>query len=168
MTKQISEERKSLYQAGLVMQIIGGCLFALPFITIPIFLIYAISRRDSMMVEPKGIVILPIAFGLAFIGFALIAVGGFMRTVAARGKAGSGLVLDPRQAREDVEPWSRMQGGVIKDTLDEAGIDLKQVGKNLMNTAASQPQKIVMIKCPNCSKLNEEDSKFCQECGKPL
>jgi hypothetical protein len=91
-----------------------------------------------------------------------------MRNIAARGKAGSGLVLDPQQAREDVEPWSRMQGGVIKDTLDEAGINLEQVSKNLMNPATPQPQKIVMIKCPNCSQLNEEDSKFCQQCGKPL
>jgi hypothetical protein len=91
-----------------------------------------------------------------------------MRAVAARGKAGSGLVLDPQQAREDVEPWSRMQGGVIKDTLDEAGINLEQVSKNLTNAATSQPQKVIIIKCPHCSKLNEEDSKFCQECGKPL
>lgn len=148
------------------MQIAGGCLFALPFITIPVFMIFAVS--GGMTFEPAGFIAVPIAFGLAFIGFALIGIGGFMRNVAARGKAGSGLVLDPQQAREDVEPWSRMQGGVIKDTLDEAGINLEQVSKNLMNPATPQPQKIVMIKCPNCSQLNEEDSKFCQQCGKPL
>ena len=43
-----------------------------------------------------------------------------------RGLAGSGVVLDPEKAREDVEPWSRMAGGVVKDALDESGI---QVGR---------------------------------------
>jgi len=38
------------------------------------------------------------------------------------GAAGSGIVLDPERAREDVEPWARMAGGVVKDALDEAGI----------------------------------------------
>ena len=42
--------------------------------------------------------------------------------------------------------------------LDEADINL---GKG-------SPEKVIMIKCRNCEKLNEEDSKFCQECGKPL
>ncbi|MBN2211735.1 MAG: zinc-ribbon domain-containing protein [Sedimentisphaerales bacterium] len=31
-----------------------------------------------------------------------------------------------------------------------------------------EPEKVIMIKCRSCGKLNEEDSKFCQECGKPL
>jgi hypothetical protein len=40
------------------------------------------------------------------------------------GVAGSGLKLDPQDARRDLEPWSRMTGGMLKDTLDEAGVDL--------------------------------------------
>jgi uncharacterized membrane protein YvbJ len=27
---------------------------------------------------------------------------------------------------------------------------------------------VVMLKCPACGKLNEDDSKFCQECGRAL
>lgn len=56
------------------------------------------------------------------IGMVLIISGFVVRTVGARGVAGSGLVLDPERARKDVEPLSRMTGGVIKDTLDEVGI----------------------------------------------
>jgi hypothetical protein len=33
---------------------------------------------------------------------------------------------------------------------------------------SGQPQKVVMIKCPACGKLNEEDSRFCQECGRKM
>jgi len=47
---------------------------------------------------------------------------------------------------------------MIKDALDEADISL----------GPAEPEKVVMIKCPACGRLNEEDSKFCQECGGKL
>ena len=47
--------------------------------------------------------------------------------IAARGLAGSGVVLDPEKARTDVEPWTRMAGGMVGDALDEAGIDLRKI-----------------------------------------
>ena len=154
MTKQISPERKGLYTAGLVMQVIGGCLFAVPFIAIPIIIMSMNHGSD-----PPG----PGVMLVAFIGFAFIAVGGAMRGIAAKGVAGSGLVLDPEKAREDLEPWTRMGGGMVKDALDEADINLNNLGGG-----RSQPEKVIMIKCRECGKLNEEDSKYCQECGKPL
>lgn len=148
MSKQISRERKSLYNAGLVMMIIGGCLFAGPFIAGPITIMT--GNIDS------GII--PFVFLLAFIGFGLIAAGGIMRNIAARGTAGSGLVLDPEKARQDLRPWTGMAGGMVKDVMDDADIKI----------GGSQPRQVVMIRCQSCQKLNEEDSKFCQECGKPL
>jgi len=147
MGKQISEDRKKLYNAGLIMMIAGGCLFAGPFIAGPI----------SIMTDTIDSGIIPFVFLLAFIGFGLIVGGAAMRTVAARGKAGSGLVLDPEQAREDLRPWTGLAGGMVKDTLHEADISL-----------GAAPSQVVMIRCRNCQKLNEEDSKFCRECGKPL
>lgn len=153
MAKQISEERKGLYNAGLVLMIVGGCLFGVPFLVIPIVMVAGFAGG-----EPKFIICVPIAFLGAFIGFGLIAAGGAMRTVAARGTAGSGLVLDPEKAREDLRPWTGMAGGMVKDVLNEAEVKL----------GGSEPQKVVMVRCPGCKKLNEEDSKFCQECGKPL
>jgi hypothetical protein len=159
VTKQISPERKKFYRFGLVLQVIGGCLFALPFLTIPIIIIAAMVNGD-----PEGLEILaPIAFGAAFIGFGLIVGGGAMRGIAAKGTAGSGLVLDPEKAREDLKPWTGMAGGMVKDVLDEADIKLNNLGGG-----GSQPEKVIMIKCRECGKLNEEDSKFCQECGKPI
>ncbi|NLN40039.1 MAG: zinc-ribbon domain-containing protein [Smithella sp.] len=153
MGRQISPERKGLFYAGLVIQVIGGCLFAVPFIAIPIIMMRMHRGSDS---PGPGVML------VAFIGFALIAIGGAMRGIAAKGVAGSGLVLDPEKARRDLEPWTRMGGGMVKDALDEADIDLKNLG------GGSRPEKVIMIKCRECGKLNEEDSKFCQECGKPI
>jgi hypothetical protein len=93
----------------------------------------------------------------AFGGMALLIVGGIIRGIGARGLAGSGVVLDPEKAREELEPYSRMAGGMVKDALDEANVNL-----------GAKPEKVVMIKCPSCGELNEEDSKFCQECGKKI
>lgn len=157
MTKQISPERKGMYSFGLALQVIGGCLFAIPFIAIIGTMISAAGSHG-----PENIQAVPIAFGVGFIGFILIGVGAGLRNVAAKGVAGSGLVLDPEKAREDLEPWTRMGGGMVKDALDEADINLNNLG------GGSQPEKVIMIKCRECGKLNEEDSKFCQECGKSL
>jgi hypothetical protein len=63
------------------------------------------------------------SFGLAFGGAALIVVGALVRRTGSHGLAGSGIVLDPQRAREDVRPWSRMQGGVLRDTLDAARLE---------------------------------------------
>jgi hypothetical protein len=75
----------------------------------------------------------------AFGGMVVAIVGGMIRKVGARGLAGSGVVLDPERARH------------------EAGVSL-----------SSRPKEVVKIRCRACDKLNEEDSKFCQECGQPL
>lgn len=47
-----------------------------------------------------------------------------MAGIGRRGLAGSGLKLDPEEARRDLEPWSRMAGGVVQDALDETGLKL--------------------------------------------
>jgi hypothetical protein len=90
-------------------------------------------------------------------GMVLLIVGGIIRGIGATGLAGSGVILDPERARQDLEPYSRMAGGMVKDALEEADLHL-----------GGNPQRVIMIKCPACGKLNEEDSKFCQECGKPF
>ncbi len=88
---------------------------------------------------------------------ALLFIGGIVRSAGARGLAGSGVVLDPQKAREDLEPYSRMTGGMLKDALDEADLHL-----------GATSEKVIMIKCRACGQLNEDNSKFCQECGQPL
>lgn len=147
MTKQISEERKTAYYIGTLLMILGGILFASTFVT------FAMHFGDfsNFVSDAKSNIF------RAFGGMALLVVGGIIRGIGAKGLAGSGVVLDPDKARQELEPFSRMAGGMVKDALDEADINL-----------GGKPEKVVMIKCPGCGKLNEEDSKFCQECGKKL
>ncbi len=147
MTKQISEGRKAAYYIGMGLILIGALSFASTFVT------FAMHFGDFSQFESRAKSDMFRAFG----GMALMAVGLIVKSIGAAGLAGSGTVLDPEQARKDLEPYSRMVGGMVKDALEE-----------VKPGAGTKPEKVIMIKCPACGKLNEEDSKFCQECGKPL
>ncbi len=147
MAKQISGERKTAYYFGVGLSILGGILFASTFVS------FAMNFGDFSNFESDAKSMMVRAFG----GVALLIVGSIFRSIGSRGLAGSGVVLDTEQAREDLEPYSRMAGGMVKDALEEANVEL-----------AGPREKIVVIKCRSCGKLNEEDSKFCQECGKEL
>jgi hypothetical protein len=148
MTRRISKERKTAYYVGSVVQMLGLMVFFSCFVLVVMGIAAGAKRAET--------------FGIAaaicgVIGFGLIFLGSIIQTVGARGLAGSGVVLNPKRARKELEPYSRQAGGMVKDALDEAGISL-----------GGKPEKIIMIKCRACGKLNEEDSKFCQECGKPM
>jgi hypothetical protein len=152
MSRQISEERKTAYYIGLCVMIVGGVVFASSFVTT----LVAIANLDNLDRHFGTYFFL---FGLQGIGgMVLLIVGSIVRGIGSRGLAGSGVVLDPEKARDELEPYTRMVGGMAKDALDEAGISL----------GGKQPQPVVMVKCQACGKLNPEDAKFCQECGKKL
>jgi hypothetical protein len=110
--RQIPPERKGLYYVGLALVVIGFLTFFSTFITA------AMHFGDFSNFDRNA----KSSFGRAIAGMGMIIVGGIVMRIGATGLAGSGLKLDPEQAREDVEPWSRMAGGVVKDVLDEAGI----------------------------------------------
>lgn len=59
---------------GRTLQIIGGGLFALPFLTIPLIMVVSILSGPAAG-PPRAFVAAPLAFLGAFIGFFLIAVG---------------------------------------------------------------------------------------------
>jgi len=149
MARKISEERKTAYYVGMIIMVIGGLLFA------SVFVSFITNFGNFSNFESRG------RSGMArgFIGMVLLIIGQFIRGVGARGLAGSGVILNPEKARGELEPYSRMTGGMVKDALDEADLTLG---------TKSGPERVIMIKCPACKKLNEEDSKFCQECGKEI
>jgi hypothetical protein len=145
MGRQISTGRKALYYVGMALIVLGCVSFASTFVT------FAMHFGEFHNFESNARSIMFRAFG----GMALMVVGAIILNLGAHGAAGSGVVLDPEQARNDLEPYSRMAGGMLKDALDEADLNF-----------GGRAERVVMIKCPACGKLNEEDSKFCQECGK--
>ena len=145
MARNITQKQKTGYYLGMILIGIGIIMFSAPFIDV---------LFNGLEPNERG---LPESFKVALVGFVLLAIGNILRSISARGLAGSGLLLAPKQARKDLEPYSRMAGGMIQDALEESG----------GLTSGKAPEK-VMIRCQVCKKLNEEDSRFCQECGEPI
>lgn len=116
---QISAERQTIYYLGLGLTIVGFLVF------ISIFVSAASSMGSPMM----GLELNPGSMLLrGIIGIGLIIAGSVVRNVGARGAAGAGVVLDPQQARRDLEPWSRMAGGMLQDAVDESGLRGSEAG----------------------------------------
>lgn len=162
MAKQISEERKIAYYLGIGLMVIGALLFLSVFISV------AMSNGNvDCMTNLHSVADLHIKNDFAsdissyalrsIFGLTLFFIGMIVKNIGARGLAGSGVMLDPEKAREDFEPYSRMAGGMVKDALDEAKVSFD-----------SKPEKVVMVKCRGCGKLNPEDAKFCNGCGREL
>ncbi len=111
--KQTSSERKGLYYLGMLVSLIGVLLFA------SVFLAGILHTGDSPDLKPHGR-----SEGLrAFFGIALAVAGGVLARVGTRGFAGSGIIIDPEKAREDIQPRPGAAGGAPKRGLDETSID---------------------------------------------
>jgi hypothetical protein len=104
----------------------------------------------------------------AFGGIALLMVGGGVMNAAARGLAGSGLVLDPQRARREQEPWTRMQGGMVHDAIDEIVPGGVETVLDRIGPGGERVVEVVRIRCPKCHALNEEHARFCNQCGATL
>tara|TARA_R110001592_G_scaffold188751_1_gene434127 strand:- start:215 stop:697 length:483 start_codon:yes stop_codon:yes gene_type:complete len=122
--RDISEGRKTIYYVGGGLMILGVLTFGSVFVTSAL----NFGNFDNFHERARS-------SGLrAISGMAMMIVGALVSNVGRVGLAGSGVILDPQQARKDVEPWSRMGGGMLKDTLDEAEIDLSGLGTHKTET----------------------------------
>ena len=158
---EIPPARRGLHAIGLGLMVVGGLLFISVFFS-------AFSRQSPFGGVPhapfatttSGVT----AFGpmaRAPLGMVMMIVGGILMNVGRSGLAGSGVVLDPQQARRDVRPWSRMTGRMINDALEQVG-----VFQDLKPGAAPPPaEPIVKVRCRACGALNDEAAKFCNQCG---
>ncbi len=143
--RKISGDRQALYYGGLALMAVGLLVFI-----------------GNMLSMSKGTREMGSMMTTALVGMGLMVAGQFMSRVGKAGLAGSGVILDPEQAREDLEPFSRQGGAMLKDALDEA------VLAGGFGQRGGGSEQVIMIRCQNCGTLNEEGSKFCQECGEPL
>lgn len=145
---KISNERKITYYIGMGMGILGFILFISVFFSV-----------SSAIMDPfaEG----PPSFTNAIIGMVLIIGGAIVANIGAKGAAGSGVILDPEQAREDLRPFNEAKGGMINDVI--SNIDaIDHI------TKPQTPKEIIKIRCKNCNGLNDEDAKFCKSCGKEI
>jgi len=147
---KISKERKATYYIGLGMMVVGFILFFSVFISVAF-----------TMSNPSGFNIPPFQNGI--FGFILIAAGAVVMNIGARGAAGSGLLLDPEKAREDLKPFNEAKGGMINDVI--SNID---VIEEIVKPHGHEEKEVIRIKCRGCGTLNDEDAKFCKGCGGEL
>ena len=124
--RNISPQRKALYRAGQVLALVGFLSFFSVFIT------GALNFGDFTDFEGQ----VRSASLRAVGGMVLIIVGFVLMGVGVAGAAGSGLNLDSEQARDDLEPWARMSGGLTKASLDEMGIDVPKIASALVEGGA--------------------------------
>lgn len=150
--KKIPPERQTLYYVGMGLSVLGFFSF------ISVFITGAMNFGNFHNFDGQ---VRSAAFR-AIGGMILMMVGNVLMGIAAKGLAGSGIVLDPEQARKDVEPWSRMTGGVLQDTLSEVDVVNKVVDQ-------LQPgEQQIKVRCRSCKALNDENAKFCDQCGENL
>jgi len=148
---RISNNRKAAYYVGIAMIVIGIVLFLSVFVVA--FGMMSDKNDFSMNRMPP--------FKNAVIGMILMIAGSAISNIGAKGAAGSGLILDPDQAREDLKPFNEAKGKMINDLI--GNIDL--VDKFV---ETKEEKEIIKIKCRSCSCLNDEDAKFCKNCGQTI
>ena len=169
VSKQISPERKFIYYLGLGLIALGVILFLSGFISGPL---EGMERFGET----------PAFFKRGIFGVGSIIIGLVLTSIGAKGAAGSGLILDPERARNDLKPFNEVKGEMIGDVLDNIGVVTAIVEnikinneKNLnevqnVNTVkeVKEVKEVIKIKCRKCSTLNDVDSKFCKGCGEEL
>ncbi len=88
-------------------------------------------------------------------------IGGIIQNVGAKGSAGSGMILDPDKAREDLKPYNEAMGGMLNDVISNVDVLDDMIKK-------PEEKEVIKIRCRNCQGLNDEDAKFCKSCGQIL
>ena len=119
--RQISPERKTLYRAGQIIGVLGLLMFLSTFVSAALnFGDFSNFESDTRSMALRAV-----------IGMIMMLLGAALTTIGFAGAAGSMLNLDPEKAREDLEPWARMSGGLTKASLDEMGIDVPRIANAL-------------------------------------
>lgn len=112
--RQTSPAGQTAYKVGEIMMTVGFILF----LTTCVIAVVSLVNLGTFGAYARASACAAIA------GVNLIAVGRSVSYAGLRKMAGAGVVLDPEQARRDLEPHARMAGGLVKDALDEADIRL--------------------------------------------
>ena len=81
MARNITQKQKTGYYLGMILIGIGIIMFSAPFIDV---------LFNGLEPNERG---LPESFKVALVGFVLLASGNVLRSISARGLAGSGLLL---------------------------------------------------------------------------
>lgn len=161
--KQVKAWRKVVYIIGNILIVVGFILFFSGFLGFFNFSVFEPSFSNGKLAGPG------LLFGFMkgpVFGFICILLGTFLKSLGREGFAGAGVILDPEKERRDLEPFSRSKGGKYADTYDEFRKEA-DFDKDLEKFSNNQDERI-MVRCPNCKTLNDEDARFCKSCGTKL
>lgn len=150
--EDIPADRQLLYYVGMALMGLGALLFFAGFLA-------GASMFGTMTIDldaPRRMAT------LSTVAMLLLIAGGLLMRVGRYGAAGSGVILDPKEARRDLRPWSKMAGGVVEDALSE--VDTLQE----VLSGKGEERVVVKVRCLSCGALNDEDARFCKGCGQPL
>lgn len=150
----ISPQRKKVYYIGMGLILLGLVLFLSTFVTFAM----NFGNFDNFVGNAQS------NFLRAVLGMILMMLGGGMMTVGLRGLAGSGVVLDPQRAKEDLEPFARMSGGLT----DAAFSEMPLVRETLREIGGGKVEEVIKVRCKSCAALNDESNQFCGKCGAKL
>ncbi len=159
----ISDSRKTLYYLGGALTVLGPIIFLCGMFSSASSFGSSMPSMPSMPMQGPsfGSSSMPSSFVVCLIGIVVGVIGGFMRTVGARGVAGSGIILDPQQARRDLKPYSRMVGGMAADAVEEFTAESPRLG-----SPVARP--VIKVRCLSCNALNDDSAAYCSSCGHPL
>jgi predicted membrane protein len=130
--RQIPPERKALYRAGQIIGVLGLLSFLSVFISAALnFGDFSNFEADTRSMMLRGV-----------IGMIMMIAGGVLTAIGFAGAAGSMLNLDPEKAREELEPWARMSGGLTKASLDEMGVDLPKITAALAGASQAEAETL--------------------------
>ncbi len=187
--RKLSKERQATYYIGNVVSIIGFIVFLSFFFQVvggfgssPMPSGFSSHGKPgySVTIDGEDLVVMdantPLSpfiplqrgpnFGTPIIGMILIVSGQFIANIGKSGLAGSGLILDPEQAREDLQPFNVAKGQMLNDTLEEVQA-IKNFNASINHRVADQKPSppLIKVRCNSCKALNDESSKFCSQCG---
>lgn len=153
--RSISSERKGAFYIGRGMMLIGFLLFISTFVTAAANFGNFNNFEGRVRSESTR----------AVLGMILLVAGGFVSVVGSRGLAGSGLLLDPNQARKELKPWNDMAGEMADDALSKIGV-VKALEDSLSSRNDDVKERnVVKVRCRECRALNDEEANFCDQCG---
>lgn len=109
------------------------------------------SRLLAFVLEPNP--------AKPFLSILLIIIGQFIANIGRSGLAGSGIVLDPERARQELQPFNVAKGQMLNDTLSE--IDVVQ-------SLTDNHQPAIKVRCRACRALNDETANYCSSCGEAM
>lgn len=149
MSSKISSQRKIFYYIGMGFVGLGVILFMSSFF---------VEMDTGFSMET------PSFFKRAVFGMICMVVGSVIAIIGRSGAAGSGLLLDPEKAREDLKPFNESAGKMINDVVENIDI-VKNINQH---STEKETIEVIKIKCRDCEELNDENANFCKNCGKAI